>query len=101
VTAPLVVVATRWRWSLVPGVAGCGRSAAEAIAHEITRVLDAVDDRIVPTRVRIDIARRAVGRIGSAVVRSSAERPGVPATVVSVELRGELLDSPGLVEGAA
>jgi hypothetical protein len=54
----------------VPGVASRGRSVAEGIAHEITRVFDAVDDCIAPTRLRIDIARRAIGRIGSAVVRS-------------------------------
>lgn len=59
----------RWRWSLVTGVASRGRSVG-GIADEITRVLDAVGDRIAPTRLGIDIARRAVGRIGSAVVRS-------------------------------
>ena len=52
------------------GVAGRGRSGAEDIANEVGRVLDAVDDRIAPTRLRIDIARRAIGRPGGAVVRS-------------------------------
>ena len=70
VTAPVVVAATPVALVAGAGVAGRGRSGAEDIAHEIGRVLDAVDDRIAPTRLRIDIARRAVGRPGGAVVRS-------------------------------
>jgi hypothetical protein len=69
-TAPLIVVATPVALVAGAGVAGRGRSRAEDIAHEVRRVLDAVDDRIAPLRLRADIARRAIGRPGGAVVRS-------------------------------
>jgi hypothetical protein len=69
-TAPLVIVATPVALIAGAGVAGRGRSRADDIAHEVSRVLDAVDDRIAPLRLRTDIARRAIGRPGSAVVRS-------------------------------
>jgi hypothetical protein len=70
VTAPVVVAATPVALVAGAGVARRGRSGADDIAHEVGRVLDAVDDRIAPTRLRIDIARRAIGRPGGAVVRS-------------------------------
>jgi hypothetical protein len=69
-TAPLVIAATPVALVAGAGVAGRGRSAAADVASEVGRVLEAVDDRICPTRLRVDIARRAIGRPGSAVVRS-------------------------------
>ena len=71
----------------------------ESIAHEIARVLDAVDDRPYPPAHRHRPRCRRPHR--RCVFRSLADRAGVPATIETVELRGELLDSPGLVEGAA
>jgi hypothetical protein len=70
VTVPLAVAAAPVALIAGAGVAGRGRSRAEDIAHEVARVLDAVDDRIAPTRLRSDIARRAIGRPGGVVVRS-------------------------------
>jgi hypothetical protein len=72
VTAPFVIAATPVALVAGASVAGRGRSGADDIVHEVGRVLDAVDDRIAPTRLRVDIARRAIGRpgTGSAVARS-------------------------------
>jgi hypothetical protein len=48
---------------LVAGVAaaGGGRSHAGAVAREIDRVVDSVDQGIAPTRLRADLVRRAAG----------------------------------------
>ena len=61
-TAPVLLVAAPL--GLVAGVrvAANGRGKATAIAGEIDRVLDAVDDGVSPTRLRTDVARRMVGR---------------------------------------
>jgi hypothetical protein len=55
VAAPLGLVAGL-------GVAGGGRSQANVIAGEVDRVLDAVDERTAPTRLRTDVTRRVTGR---------------------------------------
>jgi len=58
------------------GVTGRARSQAADTAREIDRVLDAVDQGIAPTRLRVDIARRIAGRPTHPVV---ALRPAAVA----------------------
>jgi hypothetical protein len=60
--APVAIVAVPVGLAAGSGVAATGRSRAGAVADEIDRVLDAVDDHLPPTRLRTDLARRAVGR---------------------------------------
>ena len=71
VAGPLFLVAAPIGLAAVVGVAGGGRARADAVALEIDRVLDAVDECVAPTRLRTDVARRAgrqkppVGRLNS------------------------------------
>ncbi len=62
VTAPVLLVAAPLGLAAGVRVAGGGRGRATAVAGEVDRVLDAVDDEISPTRLRTDVARRMVGR---------------------------------------
>lgn len=66
-TAPVLLVAAPL--GLVAGVrvAASGRRGATAVAGEVDRVLDAVDDGVSPTRLRTDVARRMVGRTRSSM----------------------------------
>jgi hypothetical protein len=68
VTAPALLVATPF--ALVAGVrvAGGGRSRASVVAGEVDRVLDAVDEREKPVRLRTDVARRVIGRTRHSIV---------------------------------
>jgi hypothetical protein len=67
VTAPVLLVAAPL--GLVAGVrvAASGRGRATAVAGEVDRVLDAVDDGVSPTRLRTDVARRMIGRTRSSI----------------------------------
>jgi hypothetical protein len=67
VAAPLLLVAAPLGLAAGFGAARGGRSQATVIAGEVDRVLDAVDERTAPTRLRTDVARRVVGRAGSSV----------------------------------
>jgi hypothetical protein len=67
VTAPLLLVAAPLGVAAGLRVAGGGRSHAGVIAAEVDRVLDAVNERTAPTRLRTDVARRVVGRPGRSV----------------------------------
>ena len=59
VAGPVLLVATPVGLVAVVGLAGGGRARADAVALEIDRVLDAVNECVAPTRLRADIARRA------------------------------------------
>jgi hypothetical protein len=67
VTAPVLLVAAPL--GLVAGVrvAASGRQRATAVAGEVDRVLDAVDDGVRPTRLRTDVVRRMIGRPHSSI----------------------------------
>jgi hypothetical protein len=67
VTAPVLLVVAPLGLVAGFGVARGGRSQATEIAGEVDRVLDAVDERTAPTRLRTDVARRVVGRAGPSV----------------------------------
>lgn len=62
VTAPVLLVAAPLGLAAGVRVAGGGRREAKVIAGEVDRVLDAVDEHTPPTRLRIDVARRMIGR---------------------------------------
>jgi hypothetical protein len=62
VAGPLILVATPIGLAAAIGLAGRGRSRASAVALEIDRVVDAVNECVPPIRLRTDIARRAIGR---------------------------------------
>lgn len=68
IAGPVLLVATPIGLAAVVGLAGGGRSRENAVALEIERVLDAVNECLAPTRLRADIARRAVGRTHRSVV---------------------------------
>ncbi len=61
-TAPMLLVAAPLGLAAGVRVAASGRKKATAIAGEVDRVLDAVEERVSPTRLRTDVARRMVGR---------------------------------------
>jgi hypothetical protein len=61
-TAPVLLVATPVGLAAGMRVAHGGRSRASAVAGEVDRVLDAVDERNPPTRLRTDVVRRVAGR---------------------------------------
>jgi hypothetical protein len=68
VVGPLFLIAAPIELAVGIGVGGGARSRANALAREVDRVLDAVDDNIAPTRLRADVARRLVGRLHRSVV---------------------------------
>jgi hypothetical protein len=67
VTAPVLLVAAPLGLAAGVRVAANGRGKANAVAEEVDRVLDAVDDGISPTRLRTDVARRMIGRTSRSI----------------------------------
>ena len=61
VAAPVALVAVPIGLAAGVAVTGGGRSHTRAVAQEIDRVLDSVDQGIVPTRLRTELVRRATG----------------------------------------
>ena len=68
VTAPALLVATPVAVLAGIRVAGGGRSRASVVAGEVDRLLDAVDDRVPPIRLRTDVASRVIGRTRHSIV---------------------------------
>jgi hypothetical protein len=68
VTAPVLLVVAPFGLAAGLRVAGGGRTHARVVAGEVDRLLDAVDERTPPTRLRTDVARRVVGRTRHSVV---------------------------------
>jgi hypothetical protein len=62
VAAPVILVAAPLGLFAGARVAASGRGRATAVADEVDRVLDAVDDGVSPTRLRTDVVRRMIGR---------------------------------------
>ncbi len=77
---PVLLVATPVALVAGVGVALTGRKRARAAQHEIARLLDAVGDGARPTRLSVDVVRRATGRttLGAATKRI-AKSLGPPA----------------------
>jgi hypothetical protein len=61
VAGPVALIAVPIGLAAGVAAAGGGRSQASAVAREVDRVLDSVDQGISPTRLRTDLVRRATG----------------------------------------
>ena len=58
---PLVLLAAPVAAGIGASIAGTGRAQAADVGREVERVLDAVDDEVMPSRLRPRFVRRAVG----------------------------------------
>jgi hypothetical protein len=72
VATPVLFLATPVAIAAGVGVALTGRKRARDAAREVRRLLDAVEEGAEPTRLSVDVVRRATGRATAA--RSSAQR---------------------------
>ncbi len=74
--APVAIVAA-------VGVASAGRKRARQTEREARRLLEAVEAGTTPTRLSIDVARRATGKataVGSSALRTAGRTPKTPSS---------------------
>jgi hypothetical protein len=62
VTAPALLLVAPLTILAGAGLAATGRGRAARVEREVTRVIDAVDQHVMPARLRVDVMRRVAGR---------------------------------------
>jgi hypothetical protein len=67
IAGPLILAATPIGLAAAVGLAGRSRSRTNAVTLEVDRLIDALNESVPPTRLRTDIARRAIGKTKSAL----------------------------------